>query len=760
MTGWLARLLSGTSGVQGSVIESSWHWRPAWPLWVVIPLAILVLAGACGLVVHETRRRGWLVSGGLCAARVLIVLLLLMMLMQPVVVGVIQTRQCPTIGFLVDGSRSMDLRVRADPSTAVTRRQAAVAALVEPATGLIAAVSGPWEVATGIFAEQLAMVESVVTQPPVGNGTNLAGALRSAREVLRDKPLAALVLLSDGQPTVGGNPLEEARRLREAGVFVHTVGVGEEYVRNLRVLPVLAQRYVFKGDPVPFEVRLSASQLGGEQVPVSLLANGKVVARADAAFSSALDEQSVSLEFTADEPGRVECRFETPVLPGETLVEDNAQSHVLEVLDKPMRVLYVEGEPRWEYRYLQVALSRDRRVQLETLLLVADPRGLASGPGYRHEFPASDDELRTFDLVILGDVPGGYLDDRALERLRDFVVEDGGGVLFLAGERHLVPYEDSPAEMLLPVRIDRHRAQTRAAGNAATTAYRPQRTAWGNRHPILALFPLAQAGRDPWDDLPAMWWSAPVAGLRAGATVLLTHPTLRNREGPEPLCVFHHVGKGRALFVGFDETWRWRSRHGNRFFYRFWGQAVQYLAMPHLLGKKDLVQFEVPVSSSAGESFDVLARVMDPAGTPATEESFRLTAEREDGLVVAATLHPTGDQPGLYRTPLTLPEGGRYILRLESRPQDGNEEIIVHDTPMELRNPNANPNLLRRIAALGGGQYVPLDQCHSLLSSLRAPERVEQRTIERSLWNRPWLLLLAVLILAGEWTARRLVRLL
>ncbi len=99
----------------------------------------------------------------------------------------------------------------------------------------------------------------------------------------------------------------------------------------------------------------------------------------------------------------------------EISLANNKVERSLTFIDEKVKVLYVEGAPRWEYRYLRTVLMRDARLDIKFLMTKGDPDLTKYSQEYIGEFPSVGESTLDFDLVILGDVNADYFEDRQLE---------------------------------------------------------------------------------------------------------------------------------------------------------------------------------------------------------------------------------------------------------------------------------------------------------------------------------------------------------
>ena len=204
-------------------------------------------------------------------------------------------------------------------------------------------------------------------------------------------------------------------------------------------------------------------------------------------------------------------------------------------------MLYVENEPRYEYRYLNKAVLRDTSLEFACLLLNAyEP---SNGNIEVREFPTDIKKLFDYDIIVLGDVPRTAFTDSQIDDMRRFVEDRGGSMLIIAGEEHMPhEYAGTPLEAVMPVVISPTPEPLRDE-----EPFRWQRTPEGKRSPIMQLEDDPARNEEAWNSLRGMLWAAGVPRAKPGATVLAVHPTRRNADGPYPLVAVQPFGAGQML---------------------------------------------------------------------------------------------------------------------------------------------------------------------------------------------------------------------
>lgn len=239
-----------------------------------------------------------------------------------------------------------------------------------------------------------------------------------------------------------------------------------------------------------------------------------------------------------------------------------------------LRVLYVESQPRWEYRYLKNLLLRDPSLEVQVLLLSADPDFQQERsphlPAIR-TFP-SPAGLEAYDVVILGDVAGADLYAGAFVSVARAVAA-GAGLLVIDGSLSGAMWGQTALRTVLPVQHDPGAPLT-----DDSQPWQPALTQAGRDSPFLWLDRESPEHEAVWSRLEPLYSYTRALAARGGAQVLLEHPTDRGPLGPRPLLAWHGYGSGRCAWLGFDETWRWRSGVGDRFMARFYVGLLRFLA--------------------------------------------------------------------------------------------------------------------------------------------------------------------------------------
>jgi len=797
-----ARLLLAEPQLAESVKEE-FAFVSAPPLWVVVlVIAPLLVAGIWAIYRREgasASRRAKLLLGGLRVAAIAICLLVLF---QPVSESKVYAVHRSTVGVLIDESLSMDRAEEYDEELAerlaaatglprdaiasTSRGELVQRLLKRDGVDVVAALSERvdprlYGVASGARAVQEAGDLMRGANDPARGASALGDGLASALSELRHRSLTSLVLVSDGQSNQGKDPVEVAAAAAADGVIVHTVAVGNPAEpRNVALLGVDAPDLAMVEETVAVAVSLSARGFEGEPAGLVLTDKngGAELARHDFTLSARGGQQTETLFFKLAREGDYLIDVKVEPKPGEQFADDNVRTFPLRVQPEVIKVLYVEGRPRWQYRYLKDVLLRAPNVKAQCLLKSAAVDFIqesSEGVPALTRFPPTRKDLFQYDVVILGDVAPDDIDkgflsrpttDDLLRELREFV-ELGGGLIMIAGQLHAPrDYRDTPVADLLPVELGD--AEEEQAAMQDRGQFRPHLPDWEIPHRIVALENDPKLNRrlleDPEVGLPGMWWYAPVRRAKPGAEVILVHPTNRNRFGDHVLVAATRVPAGRTLYVGFDESWRWRMPYGDRYTERFWRAAIRDVAIQKLRSSDKRFDLRTDKERyNLGEPIEVAVRVYDEEFRPSRAEEQIVHVQRGDRETDEVVAHRTED--GLFARTIRADAPGTIRLWLEDPSQAGkrlSQRAVEVQVPMlEFLNPSLDRARLQAVANAGGGRCVALDELPALLQSLAGDvHRVPIRTDRKDVWDRPSVLLAVMALLTLEWILRKKANLL
>ncbi|MCX6898349.1 MAG: hypothetical protein NT105_06570 [Verrucomicrobia bacterium] len=706
-----------------------------WPWWFTVPL----LSGVGVLLAWLYRRERKQVSPRigllLTTLRIALVVMLFLTLLAPVISTQITRTMKDTLLLLVDQSRSM--AIRDDPRGPTRAEQ--VRKVFD--TVLLNKLQTTSQLRAYRFAASATAFDT--REPwagPDGDATDLGRPAVTALTDLATERVGAVVMVSDGGHNRGPNPLEAAAKIAERQAKLFTIGIGPTTPpKDIAVTEVASSGLVFSGDEVSATVAVASSGYRGQRVPVRVLQNGKAIGESYVTPGADPSCDTAIISFRPQGEGSQLLTVEVPTQPGEANAENNARVFRVQVLKDKLRILLIESQPRWEFRYLKNDLLRDKPVELTTILL-AEPN--------HPPLPSSRQEWFKYSVIILGDLTPDQLTPASEQQLESFVADNGGTLIAIAGRRGMpAAWRNQRLADLLPIVP----ATEASEGKELHLQLSPA----GREHPITHLVPDPVANEKLWTELPPFYWQWPAASTKPAATALLT-------TAVSPLLVTQYYGIGKVLFLGSDNTWRWRFKVADENFHRFWGQIIRWAARSPFSARDQHVMIGTARDEfGEGDPVKVEARVLGADFSPLNDSEVTAVVYQDNKPLRRVRMEHVAGSGGLYRCAISDLPRGEYALRLEvpALPQKLSQATAlfgVRDLPsQETQAVAMNEPLLREMAALTGGKFLHLNEASRLPDELKFLERREKVSLELELWDTPWWFAVFCLLIITEWSLRK-----
>lgn len=589
-----------------------------------------------------------------------------------------------------------------------------------------------------------------------GEESRVGSAVREAVSRYAGLSVEGVMVFSDFGWVNGEDP---ARVAAELDVHVYPIPIGLPAPPDVMIAEVIAPEAVFQGDPVTLRIRLESRGLDGSGTALSLKVNGEETQIEPVILEGGAQFVEMRIQ-PAQSSGVLNLDFEIDGTSADSNPKNNTRSHRMKIIDEKIKVLYIEGMPRWEFRYLRWVLLRNPHLKTRFLMTQGDPDLPKLSPYYMSGFPKDVRNIFEYDLIILGDVSSKYFKPGQLELLEAQIREHGGSLIMLAGTLSAPSsYQNTPIARMLPVDIGVGKARPIANNQF------PRLPEKDIRSPITVLADSPEINQRIWSKVRPMGQLPNLSGSKAGAHVLLNLPSTTAGEPDYPLVSWHTYGKGKSMFVATDRLWRLRLEVGDVHHARFWGQAIQFLAMSRLLGENKRIALQTEETRyNPGEPVRIYANVLSESYAPVVKESHTVVIERQ-GFADANRefrLIPDPATPGVYFGTVPAGPAGEYVLRAQSHESEvsGTVEFVVATDPLEDRDTAAKPQIAKDIAKASGGKVIQPTELPSFINSLPSQEmsRVVSREIE--LWDMPVLYLLLILFSGLEWYRRRKTNLL
>lgn len=684
--------------------------------------------------------------------------LVVLLLMRPVARVAPDEAGGAAVPILVDTSRSMSIEDAAGERRVDRAR--------EIVTGtLLPALSPRFGVEVFGFAEEVTPAQPDQLAA-TGRRSDLAGALRAIEERYRGRPLAGIVLLSDGGDTSG----EVGSGQFDPQIPVYAIGIGSRSIdRDREVLSATVAESVLDDSRLDLAVSAVSHGEGGAAFELRLLENGRPVEirRVQPAGDGVPVREVFQIEPRTGTPGLY--TVEVPTGGADPVPENNARSVLVQQPSRPRRVLLVQGAPGYEHSFLRRAWRSDPGLEIDSVIRqgrneqgsdtfyiqAAAGRSAGLSAGY----PLRREELFAYDAIVLANVDASMLSRAQLDATREFVSTRGGGLLVLGARSFLRQgLVDSPLEDVLPLDpADRSRGVVQASA-ASRGAYRISLTPAGEAHPVMQLARGIEESRRRWDALPALASVAPLGGPRAGASVLAE--TSGPAGSTRPLVAVHRFGEGRAMVFTGEAAWRWRMLlpAEDRTYDVFWRQAVRWLA----LAAPDPVAVVVPAASAPGDLVRLRVAARTAAFEPRTRAAVevRVSGPAGDLARIPAVPNQDGASPGVFVAHFRPPAAGVYRVAADVEDGEGRAEaaatsMLVGGADPEMTDPRLNSEVLQRLAGSSGGRVIDPGEVAALAGRLQASVPAATILVRRDLWHNAWSFALLVALLSAEWVLRR-----
>lgn len=697
-------------------------------------------------------------------------MLLLLMLMRPVVTTWQVNPQETYLAVLVDNSESMQITDLADGQSRIQAVQQALYGTAD-GDGILAPLADRYQVRTFGFGRELQRVDAEGLQA-TDNISRLGDALQGVVDQLGGLPLSAVVVISDGADNTQVDPLVTARAMGMQQVPVFTVGVGQEAIpRDVSIVDVSAASTIL--DSSVFDVQVSLTQQGfaGQPVTLRILDGEREVASRTVSLGPDGSVRRFELELSPERRQPILYELQVDELDGELISRNNRYQFLVDNSERPpLNVLYIEGHPRNEFKFIRRAVGKDDSLRLASYLRTGPGRfyrqGILSPLELNDGFPTRAEDLYQYEAVLLGDIGRDFFSDEQLQMLQDFVAERGGG-LMISGMIDDAFAETAVAD-ILPVTMVRSpslpaflQGGIRRGQHPTGELFRPRATAAGEFSPLLRLASDDNENRRLWAAMPELQGVYITGRPKPGASVLLEHPVLQFQNQAVPVITTQRYGSGRAMAIGTASTWRWQmlTHSTDESHERLWRQMLRWLAQGAL--ERISVDFDAPFYNE-GDTVEVRATVLDERYQPDNNALLWLQRVGPDGDVVDMAMDWDISEDGVYRSSFAVQNEGVYQLTVDVASAAGTgieterqAAFVVTPSLREFNNAGLDAGLLGRIAENSGGRYYPLSQINQLVNDIEHTPGAHSREMQHDLWDRPFWLLALISLLCADWALRR-----
>lgn len=723
----------------------------SWPVWV---LAALILASGLLLAYVFWRKRSDMApslnrrrKAVLWALQCAFVTLLLLLLWEPALSVSALRPQQNIVAVVVDDSLSM-----ATKDVGVSRRDEA-ARLLD--SGFLRRLEQRFQVRLYKMGADTARIEATSELHAAEPATHVGNALDRLMSESGALPIGAVVLLSDGADNSGGITLDTLAGLRSRNLPVNTVGFGKERLENdVEIDQVEMPVRTLASSKIQAQISIRENGFNGKKAKLSLSDGATVLASRDVVLKGG--RQNETVEFNAGNAGPKTIYASLDPLPGETNLQNNRLTRVLQVDGGQRRILYMEGEPRWDYKFLRRAVEDDPALHVVSLLRTTQNKlyrqGVANSQELADGFPTKPDDLFGFDGLILGSVESGYFTAEQQQAIQEFVDRRGGGLLFLGGRASLADggYDRPPFKELLPVQLPQRKNTFRRDMAEAFL------TDAGKQSLICRIEDDPQRSLDHWKTLPYLANYQDAGVPKPGAVVLAE----MNASGAKlPLLITENYGRGRTAVFATGGSWRWQMQQPVQDMSdeMFWRQLLRWLVSESPARVTGTT--EKTLLSDSGQ-IRLTADVRDSAYMPATGASVEAHVEGPGGVSETVPLLAEQRKEGIYSGSWTAPQPGAYVAEISAHrgtEQLGRDVLSFRreDGVAENFHREQNRDLLEKLASETGGHYFRARDAGRLVDQIAYSDAGITARETMDLWNMPIVFLLAIALRAAEWLLRR-----
>lgn len=652
---------------------------------------------------------------------------------------------------LLDSSASMQIE-----SEGESRFSAAIDALSD---NLIPSLEQHFTVNKSLFGSELNWVDELPdVDPPQGfdQRSNIAGALTDVLDQARVNPLVAVLLTSDGSDNSDTINTDFWNKIASYNVPVHTIGVGQTALPNdTEVTDVDMPSVAMPGSVQSARVTV---QHGDETaLRVKVYSGEDIIAIHEQELSGKPGQTNIDIDIDAADAGIKELRFEAEARASDISPGNNSRKRLLQVQDQTRKILYFEGEPRWEYKFIRRAIHQAPGISLVTILRTTPNKfyrqGITDPSQHANGFPETKSELYDYDAVIIGNVESVSMNSVQQQLLHDYVSERGGTLMMLAGDHALADggWQSSPLARTLPVTLGNLNSKTFNRAHAKATL-----TSAGKQSPITRFVNDPTENGTLWSLLPELADFQMTGAVKPGANVLL-NAEVDNQT--YPLLTHQRYGAGNTYLLATSGTWRWQMQmpSENQNHETFWRQLLQSIAASapqqmQITSERQIYSDETQVS--------LATRLFDEEFNPLSNAQVEATLTSPDGTRSNIQLSASADDAGVYTASAEARQTGGWQIDIVAK-DDAGEEIksttqwvFREDGKAEQYALAQNDTFLKRISAATGGNYYSIEDIDSITETLRTSRTGIVREQSLPLWNAPLFFLLLIGLKLFEWMLR------
>lgn len=738
--------------------------------WLFILLMVLITVGVWFTYRKTTRQLAPSWKAFFIGIRSSVLILLLFCLLRPVVTTLQVSPQETYLAVVLDDSQSMSI---ADLPDEQTRRAAVEELLVE--NGLVDELSESFQIRTFRFDKETQRIAGVEELSEEGTASSIDQALSYVDDQLNGLPLGGIVLVSDGADNSDDDPLASAQDFGARQIPVFTIGVGQEDIpQDIGIVDVSAAKTVLEGSVFNVQVAVNHQGYEGQEVELSIMDGETQVVSNVVTLGAEGVTRRFELEITPERPDLIVYDLNVELQAGEIIDKNNSYSFLVDNTEKDaLDILYIEGHPRNEYKFIRRAVAGDNSLRLATYLQTGPEKyyrqGIESATELSSGFPEDREELFEYEALVLGDIEFDFFNADQLQMIEDFVAERGGG--FLMSGMVDEEFIGTPIADILPVTLVEEgflpahlRGGIRRGDHPTGELFYPRLTRNGEFSPLLRLSADDSENQVLWRQLPELQGVYVTGRIKPGAEVLIEHPLLQYQNQALPLLASQRYGSGRSMSLTTASTWRWQMMlpAADESHETLWRQILRWLAVS--APERITIEFDREFYN-VGDEVNVKAIVLNNEYEADNDATLWMQTSNPLEELIDAPMEWDIEDDGVYRASFIAEEEGVYSLLVDvaSAAGEGGDSsaekraaFVVTPSLREYTNAELDTGLLARIAEVSGGSYFNLQTAGDLANTIEFTPNAYSREVQIDLWDRPWLLGLLILLLCIDWVSRRM----
>ena len=718
--------------------------------WWFILFIVAAAAGGYYAYRHVTRDK---YSIGLVVLRAATFTVLAFIVLRPVMNISTVLPQESYVAVVIDNSESMKIKDDGQTSRAEQLQKQL------ETTNFFKRLTDKFKVRMYRFDRDAERIEDIGRMTYEGKRTRLESATDLLSQELGTVPLSGVVLITDGVDNASKQWIESLGKLEARHIPFYTVGVGSDSItRDAEIVKVSAPRETLKESTAVVDVAYRSHGFAGRKATLYVRENGVLLKSEEVILPPDGEIGEKSIDLPVKNEGTRLFSFSLQV-QDDRIAENNTLDSLVEIKNDHPQILYIEGEPRWEFKFLRRAVQDDPNIRLVTLLRSSQNKfyrqGIDKEEMLAEGFPKKREELFQYKGLIFGSIESTFFSQDQLKMVVDFVSNRGGGFLMLGGRNSFAGgrYQNSPIADILPVQMNAE-DRTPIIGKLKMAI-----TDYGRTHPLMKLSPDANANIKQWTDLPPLNDFNRTLDAKVGGIVLARGQAEQNRGADPILLAYQRYGRGRSMAFASGSSWRWQMEmdHEDMTYELFWKQILRWLVNTSpdpvmITSDKDTylpgeaVRLDAEIANKGFDRMNnakVIAKVTNPDGTTET-----------------ISLDWSGAQDGTYQTELNTTTPGIYQVEVQAAQGSENlgtnhSSFQVQDRPVEYYNASLDSRLLQSVASSTGGRYYPLSRIGDVPDDAVYVEGETSFVEQKELWDVPFLFMLLCMTLGAEWFWRK-----